>query len=276
MSIGLPAIAQIEFDAQVKAAYQRAGLLRSHVRLRTGVVGASARFRRAGRGLATPRIPQTDITPMNIQYGEATAFLTDWNAPEYTDVFDQAATNVQERGIVAENIAGAIGRREDQLIIAALDAGVPSLTIPAGGVGLTYDKMRAAQRFFDQRGVPMGQRKLAISARGKEDLLGENRFISSDFISRRAVETGELPPTLMGFSIVVIEDRAEGGLPLAAGTRTCFAWDAQAVALAIGLEQQTTVDWIPEKTSWLANKLFKAGAVVVDADGVIEIGTTEA
>lgn len=276
MSVGLPAIAQIEFDAQVKAAYQKAGLLRPHVRLRTGVTGGTCRFRRFARGVATPRIPQTDVTPMNTAYAEAVATLADWNAPEYTDVFDQAKTNIQERGVVAENIASAMGRREDQMILDALDAANGSATIAAGGTGLTYDKLRRAQAVFDARAVPMGNRKLVISPRGKEDILGENRFISSDFISRRAVETGELPPTLMGFQIVVMEDRDEGGLPIVSTTRTCFAWDMQAMGLAIGLEQGTKVDWIPEKTSWLANKLFSAGAVAIDPLGVIEINTVEA
>jgi hypothetical protein len=276
MSVGLPAIAQIEFDAQVKAAYQHAGLLRAHVRVRTGVIGRTCEFRRSRRGVATPRIPQTDVRPMNTQYATAVATLTDWNAPEYTDVFDQQKTNVQERGVVAQNIAGAIGRREDQLIIDALDAANATANIAVGGTGLTYAKMQRAQAIFDGRAVPLAQRKMAISARGKEDLLGDNRFLSSDFVNRRVVENGELPPTLMGFQIVVIENRDEGGLPLAGGVRTNFAWDMQACGLAIGLDQSTTVDWIPEKTSWLANQLFSGGAVTIDPDGVLELESAEA
>lgn len=276
MSLGLPAIQIIDFDAQVKAAYQKAGVLRSHVRTKTGVVGASTRFRRYNRGVATPRVPQTDVIPMNTSYGEVTAFLADWNAPEYTDVFDQQKTNISEREVVATNIAAAIGRREDQIIIDALNAANASANIAAGGSGLTYDKFRRAQAIMDQRAVPMGQRKMAISPRGKEDILGENRFISMDFISRKMVESGELPPRLMGFDLVMIEDRDEGGLPLVSTTRTNFAWDMQAIGLAIGIDSASTVDWIAEKTSWLANKLFSAGAVTIDTLGVIEIDTVEA
>jgi hypothetical protein len=276
MSVGLPAIQIIDFDAQVKAAYQKAGLLRAHVRTKLGVVGASTRFRRYNRGVATRRIPQTDVTPMNTGYAEVTATLEDWNAPEYTDVFDQQKTNISEREVVAVNIASAIGRREDQIIIDALNAVNASANIAAGSTGMTYDKMRRAAAIFDARAVPMGQRKMTISPRGKEDILGDNRFISMDFISKKLVESGELPPRLMGFDLVMIEDRAEGGLPLASTTRTNFAWDMQALGLAIGLDQTTAVDWIPEKTSWLANKLFSAGAVGIDPDGVIEIDTVEA
>jgi hypothetical protein len=36
------------------------------------------------------------------------------------------------------------------------------------------------------------------------------------------------------------------------------------------------VDWIPEKTSWLANRLLSAGAIAIDPLGIVEIETVEA
>jgi hypothetical protein len=268
-------IAQIEFDAQIKAAYQSTSRLTPHVRVRTGVIGATASFRRAGRGVATSRIPQSDVVPMNIQYGSATATLTDWNAAEWSDQLDQALTNIDERSIIVQNVAGAIGRRKDQMIIDALDAAYGSPVIPLNASGLTDAKMRRAMAIFDSRAVPLEDRKMIISARGKEDLIGEQRFTSRDFVTQTVIETGRLPP-LYGFQIEVIDDRDEGGLPLVSTTRTCFAFERSAVALAVGVEPRVATDWVPEKTAWLVNQVLKAGAVVVDALGVIEIATQEA
>lgn len=275
MSTGLAPIAQIEYDSQVKAAYQSAGILRKHVRVRTGVVGSTFRFRRAGRSQATPRIPQTDVRPLNTQYAEAIATLTDWNAAEYTDKLDQALTNVDERAIIANNIGSAIGRRFDQMIIDAIDAAIGSPTIPLNASGLTDAKMRRAMQIFDARAVPQGQRKMVISSRGKEDLIAEQRFTSRDFVQEYVIKEGRLP-RLYGFDIEVLDDRDEGGLPLVSTTRTNFAFDMQAVGLAIGAEVPLEVNYIPEKTSWLSNQMIKAGAVAVDTLGVIEIATQEA
>lgn len=275
MSVGLNAVQRIDFDSMVKAAYQAAGKLRKHVRVKTNINAASTTFRRSGRGVATPRIPQTDVVPMGTSYTPVVCTLADWNAPEYTDVFDQAKTDVQERGIVAENIAMAIGRREDQMILDALNAANAPANILAGGTGVTFDKLRRIVALFDARAVPEGRRKLAISARGKEDLLGDNRFISRDFVESYVIREGRLP-RILGLDIEVIEDRDEGGLPLAAGVRTNFAWDQMAVGLAIGLEQGVMVDWIAEKTSYLANKLFSGGAVAIDPGGIIEMDSAEA
>lgn len=274
MSTGLSAIAQIEFDAQCKAAYQAMGKLRRGVRVKTGVIGDSHKFRKASRGVATPRIPQTDVTPMGTSYSEVTATLTDWNAPEYTDVFDETRNNIDERTIVAGNIAGAITRREDQLIIDALSAAKGSADIVHGSAGLTDTKMRRIQALMDAAAIPAANRYMAISARGKEDLLSDARFSSRDYVESYVIRTGQLP-VIYGFNIFVIEDMDEGGLPKASTTRTNFAWDSQAVGLAIGLDRGTTVDWIAEKTSWLANRLFKAGAIAIDTTGVIEFETTE-
>jgi hypothetical protein len=278
MSVGLPAIAIIEFDAAVKAAYQGSGKLRQRVRVKTGIVGSSCKFRRYNKGMATPRITQTDVTPMNTTYGEATANMADWTAAEYTDVFDQQTTNIEERPVVATNIAGAIGRREDQMIIDALEAnaGSPDVDTGVGGAttGMNMAKIRKAKRLLDDRAVPNTDRTFVHSAAGLEQLLGITEVTSSDYNSIKALVQGEIN-TWVGFMWVMIETRAEGGLALAATLRSNFAFHKDAVGLGIGIDFRTEVNYVPEKTSWLANGLFKAGAVVIDPLGVVEVQTTE-
>jgi hypothetical protein len=63
MSQAISSIQVIEFEAQVKTAYQSSGMLRPAVRVKTGVVGASNRFRRCNRGVANPHVPRTDVQP---------------------------------------------------------------------------------------------------------------------------------------------------------------------------------------------------------------------
>jgi hypothetical protein len=274
MSIGLPTIVQIDYDARVKGAYQSMGLFRPHVRVKNGVIGSTVKFRRAVRGIARPRIPQTDLIPMGQQYAEATATLTDWQAADYTDKLDQVLNNIEERQVLAENIGGAIARRADQMIIEALDAANGSANIVHGSAGMTFAKVTQAKRLMDARSVPFGKRKLAVSAQGYDNLLNEAKFTSADYVEKKAISEGRLPP-LLGFDIIMVPDMDEGGLPLNSTTRTNFAWDMEAIGLAIGAEVPLEVNYIPEKTSWLSAQLLKAGAVAIDALGVIEIETTE-
>ena len=73
-----------------------------------------------------------------------------------------------------------------------------------------------------------------------------------------------------------METRDEGGIPLASNIRTNYAYHRMAVGLAVGIDFRTEVNYIPTKTSWLSNGLFKAGAVGVDALGIVEVSSYEA
>lgn len=278
MSVALSAMAITEFDAQVKAAYQKAGILRRTVRVKTGVVGSTEKFRKYNKGTATPRIPQTDVIPMNAGYAEATATIANWNAPEYTDVFDQQTVNFSEREIVAANIAAAIGRREDQIILDQLDTanGSPNIDTNVGGstTGLNMAKSRRAMRVLNARGVPKSDRYFLCHSIGLEQMLGTTEATSADYNTVKTLVNGEISKFL-AFEWIEMEDRDEGGLPLASTLRTNYAYHKMSMGLAIGIDFRTEVGYVNEKTSWLANGLFSAGAAVVDANGVVEIQTTE-
>ncbi len=278
MSVALSAMAITEFDAQVKAAYQKSGILRRTVRVKTGVVGSTEKFRKYNKGTATPRIPQTDVIPMNAGYAEATATIANWNAPEYTDVFDQQTVNFSEREIVAANIAAAIGRREDQIILDQLDTANASADIDTnvGGstTGLNMAKARRAMRFLNAAGVPKSDRYFLCHSIGLEQMLGTTEATSADYNTVKTLVNGEISKFL-AFEWIEMEDRDEGGLPLASTLRTNYAYHKMSMGLAIGIDFRTEVAYVAEKTSWLANGLFSAGAAVVDATGVVEIQTTE-
>jgi len=281
MSKTLSSAAIAVFDAEVKQAYQGTGMLRKTVRLRPSIVGSTHRFPKMGKGQATLRVPQTDVVPMNIAHTNATATLEDWNAAEYTDIFDQAAVNFDERRELAAVIASAIGRREDQIILSALDAASTTLTVAAsvGGTdsNLNTAKVRRAKKLLDDQGVPKGKgdRTLVISASGLEALLGDTDANTIDKNVIKALFDGEISHWV-GFEVMVMESRDEGGLPSAGGdVRTNYAYHKGAVGMAIGVDFRTEVNYIPHKTSWLCNGIFKAGAVGIDALGIVEITTDE-
>ncbi len=268
-----------EFDAEVKHAYQGMGLLRGSVRFRGGIIGSTHRFPKMGKGTATRRVPQTRVVPMNIAHTRATATIEDWNAPEFTDIFDQQKVNYDERAELAEVIAGAIGRREDQLILDALDAASTTLTVSTdiGGTatGMNTAKFRRTRQLLSTQGVPKaGGRTFVIHSIGMEQLLGDSDADTVDKNIIKALVDGEISRWL-GFDIVEMEDRDEGGLPLASSIRTSYAYHITAIGMAQGIEFRTEVNYIPDMTSWLAKGIFAAGAVGIDALGIVEVSTSE-
>lgn len=280
MSKFLSSVARQEFDTQVKQAYQQAGKLRGAVTNRTGVNGDIYKFRRMGKGLANQKASQADVTPMDITHNLINCVLENWLAPEYTDIFDQAEVNFDEQSELAKVIAFALGRRQDQLLIDAMgnipaDAGTPLTPIAVGGTGFTVDKVRQAGAAFDGVGMMTEGRCIAWNKTQKQQLLGSTEATSSDFMNVKALVNGDID-TFYGFKFILVEDRDEDGLP-GGGTAdaTAYAFHRDGVALATGIDIKTEVNYVPEKTSWLCNGLLKAGAVVRDAEGVIEIHTSD-
>lgn len=268
------------FDTLVKKQYQGKMKLRGAVRVKTGIKGSSHEFPLINKGIATLRIPQTDVTPMNVEHGKATATLQDWNAADYSDLYDLAKLNFDERQELVDTATMAIGRRLDQLILDAMTSGANSTQVAksVGGAdtGLNLEKILRAKRLMDDEGVPNdGRRHMAVSAYAIEQGLQDTEITSGDYNLLMPLMKGEINE-FSGFKFHLIETRDEGGLNLASNTRTNFAFHQDAVGLAVGVDLRTEVNYIPEKTSTLVNAIFSAGAVVIDDNGVYEVLTHEA
>jgi len=271
MSINLSAVAVTEFDSMVKHAYANAGLLKNAVTLRNNVVGDTYKFRRMGKGLANQKASSADVTPMNVGHEFKTATLANWNAPEFTDIFDAQDVNFDEKQELASTIAGALGRRCDQLVIDAMDASTPLTTaVPAGGTNLTIAKVSDAQVELRDQGVPNTELFAVIEAGGLGGLLADEKATSSDYQAIKALVSGEIN-TLVGFQFIILETRAEGGLTEAANIVDSWFFQRPSVGLAVGIDMKTEINYVPEKTSWLTNGMLKAGSVVRDEGGLVKV-----
>ncbi len=282
MSINLSNAAITQFDDLVKHEYQARGRLRNTVTLRTGVTGDTYSFTRMGAGIANQKATQADVTPMNVDHNRQAATLQRWLAPEYTDIFDNDEVNFDEMNELATTIAKALGRREDQLIIDAMNGGTFSTTpsgadqgldIVTGAAGLTVDKLREVNERFQDLEIEDGDKHIGITPKGLNDLLADTEVTSSDFNTVKALVRGELN-TYLGMNFHILGTRTEGGLPVVTDQRA-FAWHRGAIGYAVGnIDMMTKVDWVPQKTSWLSNGMLRAGSVVRENAGITRINYT--
>ncbi len=281
MSKELSNAAVVDFDNEVKHQFQGVATLRDTVTVRTNVVGDSYKFTRMGKGMATRKASQADVTPMNVSHTRPTANLENWEAPEYTDIFDQAEVNFDEKVELAQTIAGGLGRREDQVIIdaaAAVSFAATNDSDPDTGLILDisatrnfdFAVIRRASRHLNEIEAPSSDRHFVVQANALEQMLGTTEITSADYNNVKALIDGDID-TFMGFKWHVIGIRDEGGLPGSTGDEIAFAYHKTALGYAVGLEKMTLVDWVPTKTSWLCNGLLKSGAVAREAQGIIKV-----
>jgi hypothetical protein len=250
------------------------------------VEGNTVNFPTIGKGSATVRTPSTDVIPLNTSFASVSCSLTDYVASEYSDMFNQQKVNFSERSELAQVVGSAIGRRQDQIILDALlsasaGSSVANTVVTTGSAsasGLSVGKIIQASEKLNIKNVPATDRHMVIHASGLASLLADERAISADYASLKALSQGSGQiGEFMGFTIHVLGDRDEGGLTKdGSNDRTNFAFHKSAVGCAVGIAPKTEINYIPEKTSFLVTAMLSMGAVAIDADGICDIITREA
>jgi predicted RNase H-related nuclease YkuK (DUF458 family) len=254
-----------QFETEVHMAYQRMGSkLRNTIRS-TNVSGSTARFQKIGTGTASTKSRNGNVTPMELVHTNVEASMSDFYAAEFIDKLDELKTNINERQAVAQSAAAALGRKTDELIIAAMDAGANATQIHDTGSALEKADLLSLFETMGTADVPEdGQRYLAMSPAGYADLFQINEFASSDFVGPQNLPFagGMTMKEFLGFKIFSTSAVAGG---------KNFAYHTSAVGIGINSDVQTEVNYVAEKVSHLATSMMSMGAVAIDDNGIYEV-----
>ena len=255
-----------QFESEVHIAYQRMGSkLRGTVRTAGNVAGNIVRFQKIGTGSASTKSRNGNITPMELTHTTVEATMTDHYAAEFIDKLDELKTNIDERQAVATSAAAALGRKTDELLYTAMDAGANSSAIHDTGSALAKADLLSLFETFGTANVPEdGNRYLAMNPKGYADLFAITEFASSDFVGEQNLPFagGMTMKEFLGFKIFSTS-------AITAGKN--MAYHTSAVGLGVNADISTEVNYVPEKASHLATSMMSMGAVVIDDNGVYEV-----
>jgi len=254
-----------QFETEVHMAYQRMGSkLRNTVRT-TNVTGSTARFQVIGKGTASTKSRNGNVTPMELAHTNVEVTMADFYASEYMDKLDELKININERQAVAQSAAAALGRKTDEILITAMDAGANATQIGATGSAVSKADLLSLFETLGNADVPEdGQRYLAMSPSGFADLFNINEFASSDYVGPQNLPFagGMTMKEFLGFKIFSTSAVAGG---------KNFSYHTSSVGLGVNADVQTEVNYIAEKVSHLATSMMSMGAVVIDSDGIYEV-----
>jgi len=276
MSLTLSNVAQTEFDALVHAEFRSRGfLLRDTVYTKSDVVGATCQFRKMSQVVANQVGYQTTIAIQDPNFTAHTATLLKYAAGVACDEIQDLTVNFSAKEELAMCVAHAVGRRADQIIINAIEAGVGT-PVPVGGTNMSYAKLRHVVQLFEDNAVPLDERYIAMSGNNLRALLASDQIISRFYTSNEATSTGTLNKRdILGMNVRIIPSMVEGGLSITGTERVCLAWAKRAVGMAIGQDLRTEVNYLPRDVSWFVNGLFFAGAIAIDSRGIFTITCDE-
>ena len=260
-----------QFEREVHEAYQRQGSkLRNTVRMKNGVRGSSTVFQRIGQGAASTKARHAIVPVMDAEHTTVEATLQDFYTGEWVDRLDELKTNIDERLVLANAGAYALGRKTDDLIIGALatatgDAGVST-------DGLTKAKVLTAFEILGGNDVPDdGQRYAVVGWRQWSDLLALPEFASAEFVG-----DAQLPwrnhQAKMWLGTMWIP---HSGLTLENSVRACFWYHKSAVGHAVGQDVTTDVTWHGDRAAHFVACSISQGSVLIDSAGVVKMPCRE-
>ena len=265
---------------------QKGSLLRSAVDVET-VVGKNAFFDQVGSALAVKRTTRHADTPqMDTPHARRRVSLVDYEYADLIDNQDKIRTLIDPTSSYASAAAFALGRAQDDEIIAALsgtaftgETGSTSTALPSsqkitesGTAGLTIAKLRSAKEILDAASVdPSIARYIAVSPKQITDLLGTTEVTSSDFNSVKALANGEVN-SFLGFNFIV-----SNRLTSASSKRLCLVWAMDGCKMAIGQDLMTRIDERSDKG--YATQVYVCmtmGATRMEEEKVVTIQAHEA
>lgn len=257
-----------QYSDEVKLAYQqKAPKLFNVGRKALNVVGSTYNFHTMGKVVANSKALDADITLLNPTQAQVTCTLVDKYAGIFIGTLDALKTNIDARKYFVESAGAAISRAIDDVIITALAAASTTTTTTTGG--MTIAKLIEARLALDLADVEPEDRVLVMSPKQIGDLMAITSFTSSDWQGLAKVDQSGIG-TAYGFTVI-----KHTGLPLATVNRTCFAFNKQALGIAVGQDIKTTVERVAMKNGDVATSTVSMGAVIIDQSGVLKVNCVE-
>lgn len=261
-----------QFEREVHEAYQRMGSkLRATVRNVNNVKGASTVFQKVGKGIATTKSTHGMVPVMNLDHTNVECVLEDYYAGEWVDRLDELKINHNERQVIANAGAYALGRKTDEMIVNAL-SGAALNVIDDGGAGLTLTKLLSAFETLGAADVADdGQRFCIVGWKQWSDLLAIEQFANADYIGNDELPWKGLQKQWLGTTFIPYS-----GLPVTGdGVRSCFWFHKTSVGHASGSDVQTDITWHGDRAAHFVNNMMSQGASLVDEQGVVVIEADE-
>lgn len=184
---------------------------------------------------------------MDLTHSNVSATLTDYYAADYVDKLDELKVNIDERQVVAQSAAYALGRKTDQVLIDVLDAST-SIAVNVNSdasEAMTLVKAKNMMEVFNGNDVPDdGQRYWVVGPRQWSDLLSVDQFSRVEYVGPNELPFpgGMTAKRWMGFLFFV-----HSGLSLSGDDRKTLAFHKSAIGCGIGSDVRTEVNYIPEK-----------------------------
>lgn len=269
-----------QFEADVHLAYQQMGSkLRNTIRHKPGVKGETLRFQKVGKGSASSKTRNGDIPLMQAVHSYIDVTLTDWYAGDYVDRLDEYKTNIDEKKVILDTSAGAIGRKMDELIITA---GYTTTTTVGTGAALEFHASDKGENAFkaikkalfklNKNEVPDDGNRIVLVTPDVWDLLMDvEKFAGADYVGSDLPYMKGTEARKYMNAIFMMHNGLTITGAAAAQYSQCLVYHKTALGLGEAEFLKSDIDWEGRKAAHFINNCMSAGAGLIDVDGCVKV-----
>ena len=244
----------------------------------------------------TETLGKTEFQKKNQRFQEIDECVMDEGRRKYTtdffwwarsiDTEDKLKMLVDMQSKYMMAAKAAANRKRDQILLNALIGtaytgkdGTTAVTLPStqkidasGTTAMTLDKLASIVKTFKDRDVMDQTIYIAWSPEAESQLLADTKVTSMDYNTQRVLMQGKLEE-FYGCKFILTNLLGKSST-----TRTCIAWTADAVELAVSQEvrsdisQRKNIVGLP----WRSYMDFSIGATRLEEEKVIQFGVKEA
>lgn len=284
MSVQVTTAFSQQFSSNVYLLSQQKGSkLRGAVR-EESVTGEKAFFDQIGKTAAIAKTTRHGDTPLvETPHSRRMVTMTTYEWADLVDDSDKVKMLIDPTSSYAQAAAYAMGRAiDDEIITAATGtaktgkAGSTSTSMLAanqianGGTNMTIAKLLDAKKIMDEADVDPDNRHIVVSPAAIESLLNTTEVKSSDFNTVKALAQGSLD-SYLGFRF-----HTSTRLALSGNIRTCFAFQGDALMLAVGKDVTARIDERSDKSySTQVYYCMSVGSTRMEEEKVVQIDIDE-
>lgn len=254
-----------EYETGVHLAYQRMGsFIRPYVRYRSGVKNKTT-FQKLGKGSATQKARHGEIPPMNLDHSNVSVTLEDWFAGEWIDDLDLLRVNTDEMQNAQNSGAYALGRKTDELLVTAMTTTTTTEAETTNGATLAW--AMAVLEKLGVNDVPNGDRYVTVAWENWTQLLQIDNFVRAEYVGQgnEMLPQATTAKIWLGMYWFPFNGLTDDGT-----NRMGFAWHRSAVALAVGADVQSSMQYYNTKDSTFVQNKMQMNAVLIDVNGCIK------
>lgn len=266
-------------DTITQLSQQTKPKIAQHVMQKPGVVGERTTMEQLGKIDLTKRTTRHAPTPRaDAKHYRRWITLFDYEKALWFDTQDELKALLDPRNSYNQGFVAGMNRAMDDEVIAAAfatayigkagtDTQANTLSVAAGGTGLTLDKLRQVLNLWRDADVDLEAEELylAVTPDEHDDLLKLTEVINTDYNSKPVLVDGVVK-RFMGFNIIISTRLGT------TGGNQCIAWLPSGIGLAIAQSPTLRASELPEHSyAWQGYACIGIGSTRLEEDKVCEI-----